>query len=97
MPIYRSGDTVTVKEGYLRGQNLKVVEVKGSVLLLEDAEGVTTELFIKQGQRQMLFGETGGGGRACVFPRTEGATRKFSKKVPSGLTTGLFIRVLLVV
>lgn len=56
MPIYRSGDTVTVKEGHLRGQNLKVIEVKGSVLLLEDAEGVTTELFVNQVQKQMLFG-----------------------------------------
>lgn len=56
MPIYRSGDTVTVKEGHLRGQQLKVVEVKGSVLLLENTEGVTTELFVNQVQKQMLFG-----------------------------------------
>tara|TARA_R100000951_G_scaffold36373_1_gene31134 strand:- start:1285 stop:1455 length:171 start_codon:yes stop_codon:yes gene_type:complete len=56
MPIYRSGDAVTVKEGHLRGQHLTVVDIKGSVLLLEDAEGVTTELFIDQVQKQMLFG-----------------------------------------
>lgn len=56
MPIYRSGDTVTVKEGHLRGQQLKVVEVKGSVLLLEDASGSVTELFVNQVQKQMLFG-----------------------------------------
>lgn len=56
MPIYRSGDTVTVKEGTLRGQHLKIVEVKGSVLLLEDSNGITTELFVNQVQKQMLFG-----------------------------------------
>lgn len=56
MPIYRSGDTVTVKEGQLKGQHLKVVEVKGSVLLLEDASGTVTELFVNQVQKQMLFG-----------------------------------------
>ena len=56
MPIYQSGDTVTVKEGHLRGQNLKVVEVKGSVLLLEDSNGTVTELFVNQVQKQMLFG-----------------------------------------
>lgn len=56
MPIYRSGDTVTVKEGKFAGQQLKVVEVKGSVLLLEDASGSITELFVNQVQKQMLFG-----------------------------------------
>lgn len=56
MPIYRSGDTVMVKEGHLRGQQLRVVEVKGSVLLLEDSNGAVTELFVNQVQKQMLFG-----------------------------------------
>lgn len=56
MPIYRSGDTVTVKEGFHAGKNLKVVEVKGSILLLEDTDGFTTELYIDQVQKRMLFG-----------------------------------------
>jgi len=67
MPIYRSGDTVTVKEGHLRGQNLKVVEVKGSVLLLEG------------------------------LPSHRRCHAQICKKVPSGLVSALFIRVLLVV
>ena len=56
MPIYRSGDTVIVKEGFHAGKELKVVEIRGSVLLLEDTDGFTTELYADQVQKQMLFG-----------------------------------------
>lgn len=56
MPIYRSGDLVKVKQGFHAGKELKVVEVKGSVLLLEDKDGFTTELYADQVQKQMLFG-----------------------------------------
>jgi ribosomal protein L24 len=56
MPIYRSGDLVKVKQGFHAGKELKVVEVKGSILILEDREGVTTELYADQVQKQMLFG-----------------------------------------
>lgn len=56
MAQFRSGDTVTVKEGLHQGKKLKVVEVKGSVLLLEDYDGYTTELFTDQVHKGMLFG-----------------------------------------
>lgn len=56
MNQYRSGDTVVVKEGLHQGKELKVVEVKGSVLLLEDFDGYTTELFTNQVHKGMLLG-----------------------------------------
>jgi hypothetical protein len=56
MPIYRSGDLVKVKQGFYAGKEMKVLEVKGSILLLEDREGSTTELYADQVQKQMLFG-----------------------------------------
>ena len=56
MPIYRSGDLVKVKSGFYSGKEMKVVEVKGSVLILEDKEGSVTELYADQVQKQMLFG-----------------------------------------
>ena len=56
MPIYRSGDLVKVKEGHHSGSQLKVVEVKGSVLILEDRDGSIVELYADQVQKQMLFG-----------------------------------------
>ena len=55
MNQYRSGDTVVVKEGLHQGKKLKVVEVKGSVLLLEDFDGQTTELFQSQVRKGMLL------------------------------------------
>ena len=56
MSQFRSGDTVVVKEGLHQGKKLKVVEVKGSVLLLEDFDGQTTELFQSQVRKGMLLG-----------------------------------------
>ena len=56
MSQYRSGDTVVVKEGLHQGKKLKVVEVQGSVLLLEDFDGQTTELFQSQVHKGMLLG-----------------------------------------
>lgn len=56
MPQFKSGETVTVKEGLHQGKNLRVVEVKGSVLLLEDFDGQTTELFSNQVRKGMLLG-----------------------------------------
>ena len=56
MPIYRSGDLVKVKQGFYAGKQMKVVEVKGSVLILEDKEGSVTELYADQVQKKMLFG-----------------------------------------
>ena len=56
MPIYRSGDLVKVKQGFYAGKQMKVVEVKGSVLILEDKEGSVTELYADQVQKHMLFG-----------------------------------------
>ena len=56
MPIYRSGDLVKVKQGFHAGKELKVVEVKGSILILEDKDGAITELYADQVQKQMLFG-----------------------------------------
>ena len=56
MAQFRSGDTVTVKQGIHAGRQLKVVEVKGAVVLLEDVDGHTTELYTDQVQKQMLFG-----------------------------------------
>jgi ribosomal protein L24 len=56
MPIYRSGDIVRVKEGIHAGKEFKVLEIKGSVLMLEGSDGNVTELFVNQVQKQMLFG-----------------------------------------
>ena len=56
MPHYRSGDIVKVKEGIHAGKELKVLEIKGSVLMLEGSDGTVTELFVNQVQKQMLFG-----------------------------------------
>jgi ribosomal protein L19 len=56
MPQFKSGETVIVKEGLHQGKKLRVVEVKGSVLLLEDFDGQTTELFQNQVRKGMLLG-----------------------------------------
>jgi len=56
MPVYRSGDLVKVKQGFHAGKELKVVEVKGSILILEDKEGSVTELYVDQEKKQLLFG-----------------------------------------
>jgi hypothetical protein len=53
---FKSGDVVTVKEGLHAGKLLKVVEVKGAILLLEDTDGFTTELYTTQVRKDMLFG-----------------------------------------
>lgn len=56
MSQFKSGETVVVKEGLHQGKKLRVVEVKGSVLLLEDFDGQTTELFSNQVRKGMLLG-----------------------------------------
>ena len=56
MSQFRSGETVVVKEGLHQGKKLKVVKVKGSVLLLEDVDGQTTELYQSQVRKGMLLG-----------------------------------------
>lgn len=53
---FNSGDVVKVREGINTGKLMKVVEVNGPVLLLEDATGTVIELYSTQVQKQMLFG-----------------------------------------
>jgi hypothetical protein len=56
MSQFRSGDTVVVKQGIHAGKELKVLEIKGAILLLEDNDGHTTELYSDQVHKRMLFG-----------------------------------------
>ena len=53
---FKSGDVVQIKEGINTGKTVKVLEVKGAVLLLEDSSGHVMELYSNQVQKQMLFG-----------------------------------------
>ena len=53
---FNSGDVVKVREGINAGKTMKVLEVNGPILLLEDSEGSVTELYSTQVQKQMLFG-----------------------------------------
>ena len=53
---FKSGDIVVVKEGTQQGQQLKVVESTGAILLLEDNEGSVIELYSSQVTKPMLLG-----------------------------------------
>ena len=53
---FSSGDIVKVKEHPTLKESCKVLEVRGAVLLIEDSQGKTYEVFGYQCHKQMLFG-----------------------------------------
>ena len=52
----RVGDTVSVMDSRITTSPCTVVEIKGSILLVEDTSGRIHELFADQVQKRMLFG-----------------------------------------
>jgi hypothetical protein len=53
---FKAGDTVQVLDTRITNTPCRVLEVKGSVLIVEDASGAVHELYTTQVQKQMLFG-----------------------------------------
>ena len=53
---FKPGDTVKVLDCRIATTPCKVLEVKGSVILVEDASGNQHEVFAEQLHKQMLFG-----------------------------------------
>ena len=53
---FKAGDTVELLETRYSLGPCTVVEIKGSVLIVEDASGKIHELLTSQVRKQMLFG-----------------------------------------
>lgn len=53
---YNQGDTVQVLDSRIASTPCTVVEVKGSVILIQDAHGAIHEVLAEQIHKQMLFG-----------------------------------------
>lgn len=85
---FKPGDTVKVLDSRIATTPCRVVEVKGSVILIEDASGIIHEVFAEQLHKQMLFGQQPEGrerGRD-LLPAPK-VPRAFSIKVPTGPQT----------
>jgi hypothetical protein len=53
---FKPGDTVKLLDPRIATTPCRVVEIKGSVILVEDASGNRHEVFAEQLHKQMLFG-----------------------------------------
>ena len=53
---FKPGDTVKVLDSRIAATPCTVVEVKGSVIAVQDAAGVIHEVFAEQLHKSMLFG-----------------------------------------
>jgi hypothetical protein len=53
---YSEGDTVRVLDPRIASTPCTVVEIKGSVILIQDSHGMIHEVLAEQIHKQMLFG-----------------------------------------
>ncbi len=53
---FKPGDTVKVLDSRISLTLCKVVEIKGAIVLIEDASGAIHEVFAEQLHKQLLFG-----------------------------------------
>jgi len=53
---FQPGDTVKLLDSRISASPCTVVEIKGSVIVVQDPSGMIHEVFAEQVHKQMLFG-----------------------------------------